>query len=104
MEEALLVWIKVQLTKGGRLSGDLIRSKARRLSEELGVENFLASSGWLSRFKARHQLIFKREQGEKAAADINACETWQRDFLPKLLEEFKPSDIFNADETALYYR
>lgn len=104
MENALLAWIKIQLSKGARLSGDIIKNKARSLAAELGVEEFSASCGWFTRFKERHQIIFRCEQGEKAAADVPAFETWQRDELPNLLQEFRPRDIFNADETGIYYR
>ena len=31
-------------------------------------------------------------------------ETWMSIVFPQLLREYKPDDIYNADETGLYYR
>ena len=47
---------------------------------------------------------FKRAHGEKSSADEAAAENWLMHKLPKLLEEFPETDIFNADETGLFYR
>ena len=32
-----------------------------------------------------------------------ACD-WKKEILPEILESFSEDDVFNADETALYYR
>ena len=51
--------------------------------------------------ESRHS-IRQKQQGEKQDADFNAAEAWTAFVMPKLLEAFKPADIFNADETGLY--
>ena len=66
--------------------------------------DFTPSDGWLSRWKVKHNIIFKREQGEKQSADKVGASDWQKDILPEILERFNPDNIFNADETGLYYR
>jgi hypothetical protein len=42
--------------------------------------------------------------GEKASADESASNDWKVDRLKIILNDFSPDNIFNADETGLYYR
>lgn len=37
----------------------------------MGDNQFIATDGWLSRWKNRHEFNFKRMHGEKASADIS---------------------------------
>ena len=48
--------------------------KAEDLAKKLGHTNFVATEGWLSRWKARHQIRYKRAHGEKGSADIKSAE------------------------------
>ena len=64
----------------------------------------MATDGWLSRWKARHQITFKRAHGEKGSADTEGADEWISTVLPQLLREYKPDDIYNADETGLYHQ
>ena len=74
------------------------------LAKKLGHTNFVATEGWLSRWRARHQIRYKRAHGEKGNADIKSAEEWTSTILPGLLEEYRPNAVYNADETVLYYR
>lgn len=42
--------------------------------------------------------------GEKKDADTNAAEHWKNNVLPQILLDYNPDDIYNADETVMYYR
>ena len=59
------------------------------------------TNGWLCRWKARHGIKFKKCHGEKGDA---AADQWKSDILPDLLREYTPCDIYNADETGIYFR
>ena len=83
---------------------DLFKEKAENLAKKLGHTNFVATEGWLSRWKARHQMRYIRAHGEKGSADIKSAEEWTSTILPGLLEEYRPNEVYNADETVLYYR
>ena len=71
--------------------------------ERLGSE-FTPSTGWLARWKNQMGIKFKPAHGGKSSADEAAAENWLMHKLPKLLEEFPETAIFNADETRLFYR
>ena len=77
--------------------------KAEDLSKKLGHTNFVATEGWLSCRKARHQIRYKQAHGENGSADIKSAEEWTSTILRGLLEE-RPNEVYNADETGLYYQ
>ena len=81
----------------------MLKQKATELASAKGTE-FTPSDGWLSRWKTHHNVVYKKEQGEKQDADLGAACDWKKDILPEIVESFREDDIFNADETALYYR
>ena len=43
----------------------MLKEKAEDLAKKLGNPSFVATEGWLSRWKARHQIKYKRAHGEK---------------------------------------
>ena len=70
----------------------------------MNSEDFGGSNGWLERFKDRHCLSFKTICGEAAAVDGDAVEDWKDSVLKKILSRFDASNVFNLDETGLFYR
>ena len=66
--------------------------------------DFTASSGWLSKFRKRHHNSYKTIVGEAGLVDRAVTDEYIKDVLPGLLAYYHPSDIFNPDETALFYR
>ncbi|UYV75599.1 hypothetical protein LAZ67_13000702 [Cordylochernes scorpioides] len=70
----------------------------------MGQDNFEASNGWLEKFKARRNIDFKRLHGEAGSVDANSIATWKGGIIPSLLAKYSPQDIFNADETGLFYK
>ena len=47
---------------------------------------------------------FKKQHGEKQDVDDFSAERWVVDALPDIIKDYEPRDIFNADETGLYWR
>lgn len=74
------------------------------MAEELKIDGFKASDGWLTNFKDRHGIKFRIEQGEAAAVDQNVVATWQETVLKESLAKYSANDIYNADETGLFWR
>ena len=42
--------------------------------------------------------------GEKASADVYAADDWIESRFPEIKDMWAPRDIFNADETGVFYR
>lgn len=80
------------------MSGILIKEKAKSYAEMFGISDFTASDCWLSNFKKRHNLVFKKICGESASVDEG--NDWQMKLQDSLCE-YDPKNVFNADETEL---
>ena len=74
------------------------------MAELLKINDFKASNGWLDNFKDRHGIKFKSIQGEAAAVNMESVGEWRREILKNLLVQYLPKDIFNVDETGLFWR
>lgn len=103
VESALKIWLEQKNEQHARINAPLLKEKARQLASQMGHE-FEPTEGWLNRFKHRNGLSFKREHGEKQSTDFAAAESFQSDRLPQLLSEYSPDDIYNADETGLFFK
>ncbi|CAG4957237.1 unnamed protein product [Colias eurytheme] len=67
------------------------------------IPNFSASNGCLEGLKRRHDIAFKKAAGENKSVDQVVCNHWTEDLL-NLLEGYEPDDIYNADETDLFFK
>ena len=101
IEDALLLWFKQARSLNVSISGPILQTKARELATLLGHPQFVCSSGWLERFKIRHGIAFRQMSSEAASVTED---TWLGTKLPALLSEFQPDDIFNANETGLFWK
>ena len=103
LEKRLLRWIISNEKSGVMLDGHFIKACAVAIAEELSVD-LKFSNGWLQGFKARHDLKYRKAHGEKKSADYKAAEEWRDTKWPELKLQYKLEDIYNADETGLFYR
>ena len=85
------------------ISGTILQMKAVNLAQGLGLD-FHSSEGWLSRFKQRHDIQFRVISGESGDVTTEQMDYWSTTTLPKLLIDYHPRDIFNADELGLFYK
>ncbi|XP_043462863.1 tigger transposable element-derived protein 4-like [Leptopilina heterotoma] len=103
LEECLLTWFKQCRDKNITVSGPVLMEKAEFYAKSLKIDNFRVSNGWLEKFKKRHGLTFRKICGESKSVNNDVCEEW-KGTLQNLVKEYDPSDIFNADETGLFYK
>ena len=52
VDTALNQWFGTVTSKGQKLGGPILKEKAEDLAKKLGHTNFVATEGWLSRWKA----------------------------------------------------
>jgi len=68
-------------------------------------ENFVANTGWLNKWKARHSIRQLYVCGEKKCADTDAANKFKITLSQKIKDEtISLSQIFNVDETGLYFK
>ncbi|XP_039966686.1 tigger transposable element-derived protein 6-like [Bactrocera tryoni] len=85
------------------VSGPIVQAKAKEVARKLGVLNFVASDGWLNRWRIRNNVAFRSISGE--TSDVSSMDVEQfKAKLPSLLRDYKPEDIYNADESGLFFR
>ncbi|XP_066258787.1 tigger transposable element-derived protein 4-like [Euwallacea similis] len=104
VDKAVLEWFKSARMQNLPISGGLIKEKALEFSRKLGQPNFKTSTGWLENWKRRCDICHKKACGESNDVSDEDCTKWKRDVLPHLLEGYQPRDVFNADETGLFFK
>ena len=104
VDKALVVWFNQARSKQVPLSGPILLEKATEIAERMGHSNFSGSTGWLDRFKLRHGIVFKNVCGESASVCTTSTDSWKETHMQRILKDYDPKDIFNADETGLFYR
>ena len=103
VNELMFQWFRIARERGVPISGPLLQEKARKYAEELGIDNFTASNGWLATFKTRHKIKAFHISGESLDVDPVTIDSWKEQ-LPDVTAGFKEEDIFNCDETGLFFR
>jgi hypothetical protein len=84
--------------------GPHITTESWIFAKKIGHGNLEATEGSISRWKDWNNIKFKRFHGEKSSADTNGADEWSLAKLPEILKKISPQDIYNVDETGLFYR
>lgn len=105
VDKALLEWFKNQRSSNIPITGPLLKTKAEDLARLLNEDHqFKCSTGWLERFKARHNICVGKICGEAADVNKNTVSDWLNNVWPIISKDYAADDIFNADETGLFYK
>ena len=103
LEQALFLWFNDVRLKNAIVNDDMLIEKAKTFGGQLGVQDFGYSKGWLQKFKKRHIISKHVAHGEADSADPVVV-TQGRLQLQEDLTTYDPDDIYNMDETGLFYR
>ena len=103
LEEALAMWFATMQAKKAIISDAILIAKGKEFAERLHCTEFSPSGGWLSRFKSRHGISLRTLHGEAASVDVSVVAA-ARSTLKDVLSKYEPADIYNVDETGLFYR
>ncbi|XP_051819411.1 activating transcription factor 7-interacting protein 2 isoform X1 [Antechinus flavipes] len=115
VEKLLYIWINEKQLAGDSISEALICKKAKQLHTDLlkdkpGTSDdsskvFKASHGWYNKFKKRIGILSMVRHGETATANKKAAETFVGEFRDYVKAEgFIPQQVFNCDETGLFWK
>lgn len=86
------------------VDGPMLMEKAKCFATALGVDDFTGGTGWQQRFKNRYGIVGKTVSGESGATSSSVTEKWLSEEWPDICDSFSPSEIYNADETALFWQ
>jgi hypothetical protein len=109
LEMALFDWQQRIQGKKGIVTGDILKSKAAEIWQALpqyqGQPVPKWSNGWLDRFKKRFKIKEYVTHGEGGTAAVDSPESIAQMAAVRLLcTEYAPKDIFNMDETGLFWK
>ncbi|KIL66716.1 hypothetical protein M378DRAFT_74681 [Amanita muscaria Koide BX008] len=90
-----------------QLTGEVLRQKWKQFAVMVGIpddEQLKLSEGWLRSFKERHGLKERKRHGEAGSASQLTVEE-ERQRVQKIISDggYRPRDVFNMDETGLFY-
>lgn len=106
IDEALFIWFSQERQRGTPLSGPLIQEKAVHLNKLMnGDPKFIASNGWLDRWKKRHGIRQLSITGESLSANHQVAQEYIAEFADIVSSQnYSPQEIYNCDETGLNFK
>lgn len=107
VNEMLELWVTKAMSDNVHVSGEILRRKWNRFADLVGVpddERLSLSEGWLDALKRRCGLRGYKRHGEAGSASPEDIER-ERERLRELIRKhgFRLKDIFNMDETGLFW-
>ncbi|CAB4396599.1 unnamed protein product [Rhizophagus irregularis] len=105
LDKALQIWTAQAVTAGLPLTDMILQQKGIELAQMLNIgENQIKfTNGWVYRFKKWNGLQRVKFSGEANSAPIETLSE-ERVRLRALLAKYDKEDIYNADETGLFFR
>ena len=103
VNEALTQWFTQVCAHGATVTDHVIRQKASQLAVNLEVD-LEPSNGWLMRWKQANNVSFKKFHSESTSADHGSANEWVTNVLQQLFRGYVPKDVWNCDETGLFYK
>nr|XP_057913058.1 tigger transposable element-derived protein 1-like [Doryrhamphus excisus] len=112
VEKILLEWVTERQSRGEKVSEPIICEKARQLYSDLirdspgdSADDFKASRGWFEKFKKRSGIRYVVRKRENVRADIQGAKKFSEEFQRFAEGEgFLPQQVFNCDETGLFWK
>ena len=87
------------------ISDAMIIEKGRKIADKLGinVSQLSFSNGWINSFKKRNNIKLHKLFGESGSVNPEVIMSELRNLNEKI-KQYKFEDVYNFDETALFYR
>ncbi|RLN32597.1 hypothetical protein BBJ28_00025493, partial [Nothophytophthora sp. Chile5] len=107
LDTMLLETIMFFETGNVALTGRLVIWLGKHCADELRIPQAkrpkFTRGGWLRHFQARHGIRCRRAHGEIGSVDMEAARAGVV-VLRKVLAAYNPTDVYNMDEAAFFYR
>lgn len=75
----------------------ILREKAIKTADVMGIEDFTASNDWMGRFRVRHGIFYRQVDGEADSMNPADIENWVV-LLPGIFNRYAPRDVYNVNE------
>lgn len=78
-------------------------AKAKQLADMMNITNFVGSNRFIEGIKRRENISWAKKSGESDSVDKEVVKNWEQT-LHNEIKDYAQSDVYNLDETALFYR
>lgn len=99
----LKIWYDRLRQSNVPVSGPLLQEEALEIAKALNVDDFHASNGWLEKWKKRYNIVNMNVAGEEGDVNEEVVNSWE-ERARELVDDYKPEDVWNFDETGLMWR
>ena len=89
---------------GVTINDVILKTRALEIANDLKIENFKSSNGYIEKFKKRNCIFFKTIHGDASAVDENVIERWFSTQLKEIIHLIDPVNIPNGDDLGLFWR
>ena len=107
LDKALLIWFRQNSSRPEvRIDGSMLLQQANTFLKGLSVNAVTektVSMSWIDRWKKRHGVSRILKAGESGSVDIEIVRDWKEGKLQEILSTYRHDDIYNADETGLFW-
>ena len=102
INESCLNWFQDATKRCMPVSGPLIQQQALKFANDGNNDTFKGSKGWLDSLLKRNNIVFRTLTVERGDVDTITVDDWKKK-LSALCEGYRTEDIFNMDETRLFF-
>ena len=77
LDKALYLWFEATKRQGASITGHILRAQALNFAQQLNLNNFKASNGFIGGFVKRHNIKFHTKNGESESVSEETVEQWK---------------------------
>ena len=106
INDILYIWYQKCCSSGLYPNGPMLKEEAMEIKKQLNdsaLDGFVASDGWLDKWKASYAVKEKRIVGEGGEVSTETVSSWI-ERLKEMTEGYSPENIWNMDETGCFFK
>ena len=103
VNQAVWDWYTMCRNSNIPVSGSMLQEEATLIAENLEISDFVASNGWLEKFKRKYSNYNKMVAGEAGDVSKETMESWN-ERAREITTAWNARDIWNMDETGCFWR
>ena len=103
VNQAVWDWYTMCRNSNIPVSGSMLQEEATLIAEKLEISDFVASNGWLEKFKQKYSICNKTVAGEAGDVSKETMESWN-ERAREITTGWNARDVWNMDETGCFWR